>query len=193
MILYHGTGETLGKTILKTGFISKDVKSNFSNFSICNNRKIINLQTESGYIYLTNYLSKAYYYANAGSKNEDEHIYIFKCNIPEKLLLPDLDEIRICYNSQEEEFKELNSVELLNKIKSTRIIKNIDFENYDVELLIIPCHLNLCMKKEGYLTSETGTLLKRFMELRCEKPNDLKELAELTEKIEKIYCWKKLK
>lgn len=105
MELFHGTSKSRGDIIVEEGKISCHAKlmyedggedvlqsAEFSNGLI----KPTTLATTPGYIYLTNSIFKAAYYGNinAVSGNEDS-FYLFKVELPETLLEPDEDEIRM--------------------------------------------------------------------------------------------------
>ena len=90
MLLYHGTPKSKGNSIIKERKISKSAPALFDNmaFDFCN--------TTTGYIYLSDGFFTALHWGDIHATNmKEDGFYIFRVDIDEELLLPDLDEKKI--------------------------------------------------------------------------------------------------
>lgn len=194
MILFHGTSKSKGEKILKDGYFSITAEGNYQNKFCAVEGKIHSIETEPGYIYLTNYFSRAYVYARSGIVNnysDDKDIYIFKLDIDERELLPDYDELKIVYPKREEKLRNYNALELLNKIFTTRVAKNLYLKNTKAEVLSIPCDYTNFENSEFFDTN-IFKKIKNMGRLKCDQEKDLEELKKVELEIQFMCGWKKI-
>jgi len=91
--LFLGTNEERGKKIIEEGLIRCDVDRLYNSTNIGEH-----YATTDGFVYLTDLLPVAIYYANKAqifARLPPGYYYIFEVEISDTELLPDMDEIRI--------------------------------------------------------------------------------------------------
>lgn len=89
MILYHATTALRGKKILSDGRIKKEVERYYTKEENGDG------YTSQGYIYLSNEVTFAIYFANCHDIiDKTGELYVFRVEIPDNLLEPDNDELR---------------------------------------------------------------------------------------------------
>ena len=137
MWLYHGTNESRGKKILQSGMIKCDAERVYKNLS-CNG---INFSTTTNFAYFTNCIGYAFNYGIDNSVLSDEMLfYVFRLEIPEDILLPDFDELKIkrdLWNDihiNDQDFTVNKSLQLL---KSVRINTSISLKVLNTQYLIV--------------------------------------------------------
>ena len=105
MELFHGTPKSRGDIIIKEKRISCHAKPMFEDgcedilqsaeYSD-NLIKPKTLSTTPGYVYLSDLIFNAMYYGNVNAfSNDEDYFYLFKVELPEEVLEPDEDEIRM--------------------------------------------------------------------------------------------------
>lgn len=182
MILYHRTSFTRGIKILNDGKILTKAERVYDETYI--------LQTSKGFIYLSDDLAIAMYYANKTSFiDNDEYMYVFKCEINDNLLLPDLDEIK--YTKEmfghkiTDEIKN-NAFEVLKLTNSTRVNFDIDLKENNVSYTIIP--------STGYFINDSAEIYKQRIDIRQVidlRGNNTKIAIEFKNKIISNFKWEK--
>lgn len=188
MILYHATTETKGKIILEEGYIKINLSSSFKDIpKECyrNSEQYVNLESEKGFVYLSNRISVAHDIVKSTVTDKDNYIYIFKLNIPENELLPDFDQAQIS------KCKAVDVMEILRECFSTRVNFNINLKKYNGEFTKIPSILNQYLFLERF----PDTSIKIFDNIRNwvsnSHKNFTKEIEEKEEKFEKDLEWEK--
>lgn len=138
MILYHGTGYTAAKEIIRSGVIRNDAHLKWDEGSFLNlaNGEKLDISTTPGYVYLTDKLSLACFYGNVKKPEEDtlKGYYIFKIEIPVEELLPDRDELRINHNFEKEDISVGESLEISRCVTVDHSLSN---EGYNIEYVHI--------------------------------------------------------
>lgn len=127
MILYHGTNQNRGNKILLDGVIKCDIERFYGEMY----DPI--LQTTNEYIYLTNSLTLATYYGNKHSySSNEEYFYVFKVKLPQDVLIPDLDELRMVYGLDVKNniYIASESLEICN---SVAFPDDLPFNKYDIQ------------------------------------------------------------
>lgn len=187
MYLYHGTKKSYGKQIINQGMLKANIKRNYDK------KFTKSLRTTDGFVYLTNNLSKATYYGNkncfifATHDHEiEEKYYIFRIQIDEKELLPDRDELRAYYLSEDSDL----SISL-NKCASVTVDKDVCLKDYNAHYVEIPSAI-----------SKESSTQRRFMidfiklyqiELRDELNDYQKEYIKKSyEQFEELFNWNKI-
>lgn len=134
MILYHGTTEHRARLILRDNCIKKDVERYFTEEYNGDG------YSTQGYIYLTNEITFAVYFANCHKfVDKSTNIYVFKIDVPPQLIEPDYDELR--YQSATDE--EINSYGgplkcSLLEYKACRVKTDINFDRFSVQYCVLP-------------------------------------------------------
>lgn len=134
MILYHGTTGKRAKKIFADGKLKCVVERHYTV------EKSGDGYTEQGYVYLTNEMMFAIYFANCCDlEDKSEELFIFKIDVDDSSLEADYDEIRIQSSCDETNRKIYeNDLEYsLNELKSCRIKSDIDIRNNKVSYLKI--------------------------------------------------------
>lgn len=188
MVLYHATTETKGKKILKEGIIKINFPSSFKDIpKECyqDPNQYINLETEKGFVYLSNRLSVAHDIIKSTVIDEDNYIYVFKLDIPDTELLSDLQQAKIMGS------KSVSTSEILKECFSTRVNFDISLRKYNSEFTKIPSIWNQCLFLERF----PDTSIKIFDDIRTWVSNShrefTKEIEEKEEKFEKNLEWEK--
>ena len=133
MILFHGTTGKRAKKIFEDGAIRCDVERHYTR------DKSGNGYTEQGYVYLSNEIMFAIYFANCCDiEDKSDELFIFKIEVEGSSIEPDYDEIRIQPNH---DFIRKNYADdldySLNEFKSCRIGQDITFSDSKVSFLTI--------------------------------------------------------
>lgn len=124
MILYHATTHIRGAQILRDKCLKKDVVRYYSEESGSNG------PTTQGYIYLTNEITFSIYFANCHNLSEEnQNIYIFRLDLPEEMLEPDEDEIKLQSPNNEHHFPSRLAWSL-EELKSCRTPQDINISDY---------------------------------------------------------------
>lgn len=133
MILFHGTTGKRAKKIFKDGEIKCDVERHYTK------EKSGTGYTEQGYIYLSNEIMFAVYFANCCDLEDKSRVlYIFKIEIDECEIEPDYDEIRIQPKNDHIRQKYTDDLDYsLNELKSCRVSHDITISNPKVSFLFI--------------------------------------------------------
>lgn len=168
MILYHGTTANKGEKILSDGCIKKDVERYYTK------EKSGNGYSTQGYVYLSNEITFAIYFANCHNiTDKEKEIYIFKINIPDSMVEPDIDEMR-CQEATKELIQSYggNLRCSLLEYKSCRVSFDIQFTEhpccyYKVNTLEPPYVHDLiigagCNYK--YVTQNYSAVQRKFLE-----------------------------
>lgn len=144
MILYHGTSFERAKIILKAGLIKRDAKQNYDECP---------MSTTEGFVYLTNnicraikYAANTYYLEKQEKRKLGSHsiinminaLSIFKWDINESLLQPDLDEYKIIKKLE----MPVNTTyeQSLKDVYSTRISRDINLLNSCKGFTVLPAY-----------------------------------------------------
>lgn len=134
MVLYHATTEKRALSILKDKCIKKDVRRFYTV------KESGDGYTTQGYVYLTNEITFAVYFANTHSKlDKSERLFIFKIELPDDVLEADNDELRIQRATEKMIISyggELNCS--LLEYKSCRVKVDINFDIFPIEYCIVP-------------------------------------------------------
>lgn len=141
MILYHGTTQKRGEEILASEIIKCKTERDFEAAGSFNG-------TTDGYVYLTTDLSRALYYGNAKTigNDYDRLVYIFKIDIPEELLMADLDELFVV--TRKEYPFDTSAVESIKICQCVRVPQDISIKNS--KYTIMPSTKNSCYPEEIY-------------------------------------------
>lgn len=135
MILYHGTTEKIGKEILRSGVIKKNISRRYLDNS--------GVATTDGYVYMTNDFTYAVYYGNKNAVlDKENNLIIFKVEINDNLLEPDKDEIEYTLKvfGKVEGFEDINNPTLEESLKNTkaaRVPMDIELDKYAAEYAVI--------------------------------------------------------
>lgn len=127
MLLYHGTPKSKGNSIIKERKISKSAPALFDNmaFDFCN--------TTTGYIYLSDGFFTALHWGDIHATNmKEDGFYIFRVDIDEELLLPDLDEKKID-DMFGRRVSICNGLESLKQFRSARVDFDITFDKFVID------------------------------------------------------------
>ena len=129
MLLYHGTTSERAYKIFMDGRISNNCKRFFTKEENGNG------YTTQGYVYLTNEITFAAYFANCHAfVDQSIELFIFRIDVPDELIEPDYDEMR--YQDALGHNREQYSSDLecsLAEFKSCRIPVSIEFNRFAVE------------------------------------------------------------
>ena len=159
MVLYHATTETKGKKILEQGVIKINFPSSFKDIPkeyYEDPNQYINLETEKGFVYLSNRISVAHDIIKSTVTDEDNYIYVFKLDIPDTELLPDLQQAKIMGS------KSVDTYEILKECFSTRLNFDVNLKKYQGEFTKIPSIWNQYL----FLEKIKNTLIKKFDDIR---------------------------
>lgn len=168
MILYHGTTDDRAKEIL-------------SNLEISNNcERFFTVEengdgyTTQGYVYLTNEITYALYFANSHHfVDKSDKLYIFKIDVPDHLIEPDYDEMRYQDPTGFDRERYSNDLECsLLEFKTCRIPIPIEFSKFSVEYFVVDRNdienMSLLFDNAGYdykyVTSHYTRAQKEFIE-----------------------------
>lgn len=187
MYLYHGTKESYGNQIIKQGIIKANIRRNYDdNFAE-------SLRTTDGFVYLSNNLSKATYYGNkncfifaTNDQELEEYYYVFRIQMNAKELLPDRDELRAYYLSEDSDL-----CTSLSKCASATVKRDISLQDYNGHYVKIPS----AMCKEF---SQQQNFIVEFIKLyHYELKIGLKDfqkenIRKSYEQFEKLFNWNKL-
>ena len=180
MILYHATPGINGEKIIGTRIIKNNCPRTWNGDSYQSDGKVVDLSTTDGYVYLSNKLSLAAFYGNANRLNvggDCNDYYIFRMNIPEDLLLPDKDELRIN--------RKRNDVETAKESLEICCCACVDFPLRADEFSIEYIHIDLY--------DFSSKLNKKVFELCQDFKNEMKpDPQERIVEINEIAHWKKL-
>lgn len=172
MVLYHVTTETKGKSIIKDGTIKINCPSSFKE-----------IKSEKGFVYLTNRISIGYDIVKSTVEDSDDYMYIFKIDIPEKILLPDFDQAKIknCVS--------FDAIGILNECFSTRVDFDINLKKYNAEFTKLPSIWNQFLKKFPNISPEIFNDIKNWLSnLRIKFTT---EIEEKEKKFEENLKWEK--
>ena len=129
MILYHGTTYKRARSIFKDRAIKKDCERFFTEEDNGDG------YSTDGYVYLTNELTYALYFANCHHLvDKSEVLVVFRIDIPDEQVLPDYDEMR--YQDPTGTDREWYDSDLscsLLEFKTCRINTDISFDEYTVD------------------------------------------------------------
>lgn len=129
MILYHGTTYKRAKQIFEMRMIKKDCVRFFTEEYNGNG------YSTDGYVYLTNEVTFALYFANCHHfVDKSDMLVVFRIDVPDGLILPDYDEMRYQDPAGIERayYDDDLSCSLL-EYKSCRVNTDISFDNYTVD------------------------------------------------------------
>ena len=137
MILYHGTTEMRAKQIFDERMICCHSERFFTEESNGNG------YSTDGYVYLTNEITFAAFFANSHSLvDKSSKLYIFRMSIPKSELEPDYDEMR--YQDPTGFDRERYETDMdcsLLEFKACRVPFDIRFEKYALEYCVIDKNL----------------------------------------------------
>lgn len=149
MKLYHGTTQTLGEKIIEERRIKHNVARIFQG----------SIATTNGYVYVTDLFSSAAFFGNRTAIMEEyreEYIYVFKFEVAEGEILPDLDEINPAINVTAKFYnidrESITYQETLKYTNCASIARDIIFDNDGVQFIKLPSKLNY--REEDSITSE---------------------------------------
>lgn len=129
MFLYHGTTGIRANQILDDKKISNNCDRFFTK------EKNGDGYTTQGYVYLTNEITFAVYFANSHTfVDQSKELFIFRIDVPDELIEPDYDEMR--YQDPPGHDREQYSSDLeysLVEFKTCRIPVSIEFNKFTVE------------------------------------------------------------
>jgi hypothetical protein len=133
VILYHGTTGKRAKKIFEDGKLKCFVERHYTL------SKSGDGYTEQGYVYLTNEMMFAIYFANCCDLEDNSgELYVFKIDMEDSLLEPDYDEIRIQHEDDFIRKEYPDDLEYsLKEFKSCRVKCDIDISNNKVLYLQI--------------------------------------------------------
>lgn len=133
MILYHGTTIKRATKIMKDKSISNDCERFFTR------KKNGEGYTTQGYVYLSNEITYALYFANCHHfVDQSEQLCLFRVIVPDELLEADFDEMR--HQDPTGHHKQRYNSDLecsLLEFKTCRVPFPIDFSKYEVSYFII--------------------------------------------------------
>ncbi|MDY4010728.1 MAG: hypothetical protein SOY60_03565 [Fusobacterium gastrosuis] len=189
MILFHATTETKGKKILKEGVIKINSPSSFDDIPKMfyeTPEQYVNLETEKGFVYFSNRISVAHDIIKSTVNEDDDFIYIFKLNIPDVYLLPDLQQAKIMNSNA------TNTMEILKECFSTRVNFDVNIKKYQGELTKIPSIWNYYSFSKKYPDSDK----KIFDDIRnwvSDSHNYFtKDIEKKEKEFEKNFKWEKI-
>lgn len=127
MILYHATTEKRALSILKERTIKKNVdryytkEENGSGYST------------QGYVYLTPEITFAIHFADCHNLiDKAPALYIFRLDIPNKIVEPDYDELRYQHAGQDQIDSYGGALNCsIEEYKSCRVAQNLEFDRFD--------------------------------------------------------------
>ena len=129
MLLYHGTTGKRAEYI----FADKAISNNCERFFT--EEENGSGYTTQGYVYLTNEITFAAYFANSHTfMDQSKELFIFRVDVPDELIEPDYDEMR--YQDPTGYDRERYSSDLecsLAEFKTCRIPISIEFDSFAVE------------------------------------------------------------
>ena len=149
MILYHGTTYKRAKQIFEQRIIKKDCDRFF------NEEDNGDGYSTNGYVYLTNEVTYALYFANSHHfVDKSDVLVVFRIDVPDKLILPDYDEMRYQDPTgiERARYNDDLSCSLL-EFKSCRVNTDILFDNYTVDYF---CLVLNDIENIGYLFDNAG-------------------------------------
>ncbi|MDT2829776.1 hypothetical protein P7H62_02440 [Vagococcus carniphilus] len=128
--LYHGTNYSAGKSIISNKIIKNFITRRFDQHS--------GTPTTDGFVYLTDSLGYANYFAYDANRNTDKSnmgYFIFKITLDENILLPDFDEYEFqnSINTNEIDAKNYNFRKSLDELAVCRTDNPITDENSILE------------------------------------------------------------
>ncbi len=182
MILYHATPGVTGEKIINTRTIKNNCPRLWDGEVHHANGKVEDISTTDGYVYLSNKLSLAAFYGNVSRMNVNncDDYYIFRVNIPEELLKPDQDELKINHGIEDI----LTARESLDACGCACVDFSIKADEYNIEYIHIDTN------------DFSAPLNKEIYYLCSEHKNDMQpdpvELIDKIDKINKIANWEKL-
>lgn len=129
MLLYHGTTGKRADQIFADRKISNDCDRFFTEEENGDG------YTTQGYVYLTNEITYAVYFANSHTLvDKSEELYLFRIYVSDELIEPDYDEMR--YQDPTGRDRERYSSDMecsLNEFKVCRIPVPIEFDRFTIE------------------------------------------------------------
>lgn len=132
MVLFHGTTSKRAEDILSDRTIKKDCLRFFT--------KEENGEGYStdGYIYLSNEITYSLYFANCHSHvDKSELLYVFRIDVPDELVLSDMDEMRYQDSTGCDRERYANDLNCsLLEFKTCRIQSDISFDVFNVDYFI---------------------------------------------------------
>lgn len=177
MILYHGTSEVFGRKILCDEKILSNTTRNYSETLQLNNTQI-DITTTNGYVYLTSSFIRAYNYGNRASliHNRQPHIYIFKLQVNDELLLPDLDERRLHSEDFNEQNVSYNVQKSLEIYKGVCVADNLDLRDTLIEYTKLPVY--------DIFKAEGNEIYTHLIGIRNDETN-----VRINQFVEQFGCW----
>lgn len=132
MILYHGTTSNRAAQIFRDKKISNNCKRFFTEELNGDG------STTQGYVYLTNEITYAVYFANCHHfVDKSNQLYIFRVEVSEELIEPDYDEMRYQDPLMNERNRYTTDLKCsLLEFKSCRIPLSIEFDKFSVEYFV---------------------------------------------------------
>lgn len=139
MIVYHGSTEKNGKSILNDGYIDPYASG------VYDNDPDPKYRTTKGFVYVSDDPLYAFYYAQKNSiffEKSRDYAYLFKIDIAEEELLSDHDEFRIVKNMAYDDYKNFSASDSLNKCNSARIERKLLLKTDVIAYAKIPLQTN---------------------------------------------------